>query len=93
MCRSRREVSNAYLVAIIGFDTEENEPCKVCPLSVYISPRFLLSKSNTWSLLLASNACALRNVRVHRRLFNKGAALLTRDAFSEHFPPPIREKI
>ena len=40
MCRSRREVSNEYLVAIIGFDTEENEPCKVCPLSVYRSPRF-----------------------------------------------------
>ena len=39
LCRSRREVSNAYLVAIIGFDTEENEPCKVCPLSAYISPR------------------------------------------------------
>ena len=37
MCRSRREVSNEYLVAIIGFDTEENEPCKVCPLSVYCS--------------------------------------------------------
>ena len=28
------------MVAIIGFDTEENEPCKVCPLSVYRSPRF-----------------------------------------------------
>ena len=38
-CRSRRELSNEYLVAKIGFDTAENEPCKVCPLSVYRSPR------------------------------------------------------
>ena len=35
LCRSRRELSNEYLLAKIGFDTEENEPCKVCPLSVY----------------------------------------------------------
>ena len=50
LCRSRRELSNEslfshlsfqidpnsneYLVAIIGFDTAENEPCKVCPLSL-----------------------------------------------------------
>ena len=34
-CRSRRELSNEYLVATIGFDTAENEPCGVCPLSVY----------------------------------------------------------
>ena len=32
MCRSRRELSNAYLIANIGFDTAENEPCKVCPI-------------------------------------------------------------
>ena len=29
LCRSRRDVFNEYLVAKIGFDTEENEPCKV----------------------------------------------------------------
>ena len=39
MCRSRRELSNEYLLAEFGFDTAENEPCKVCPLSAYISPR------------------------------------------------------
>ena len=45
MCRSRRELSNEYLLAKFGFDTTaaaaaaENEPCKVCPLSAYISPR------------------------------------------------------
>ena len=32
MCRSRRELSNAYLLAKFGFDTAENEPPKVLPL-------------------------------------------------------------
>ena len=40
MCRSRRELSNAYLLAKFGFDTAENEPCKVCSLSAYRSPRY-----------------------------------------------------
>ena len=40
MCRSRRELSNAHLLAKIGVDTAENEPCKVCPLSAYRSPRY-----------------------------------------------------
>ena len=34
-CRSRRELSNAYLLVKFGFDTAENEPCKACPI-----PRF-----------------------------------------------------
>ena len=29
LCRSRRELSNAYLLAKFGFDTAENEPCQV----------------------------------------------------------------
>ena len=29
LCRSRRELSNEYLLAKIGFDTAENEPPKV----------------------------------------------------------------
>ena len=33
LCRSRRELSNAYLLAKIGVDTAENEPSQVCPLS------------------------------------------------------------
>ena len=31
LCRSRRELSNAYLLAKFGFDTAENEPSKVYP--------------------------------------------------------------
>ena len=30
MCRSRRELSNPYLIAKIRFDTAEKEPSKVC---------------------------------------------------------------
>ena len=33
MFRSRREVSNECLLAKIGLDTAENEPCRVCPKS------------------------------------------------------------
>ena len=31
--------SNEYLLAKFGFDTAENEPFQVCPLSAYRSPR------------------------------------------------------
>ena len=30
LCRSRRELSNEYLLAKFGFDAAENEPCQVC---------------------------------------------------------------
>ena len=63
LCRPRRELSNAYLLATFGFDTAENEPCKDCPLSAYRSPRRrcghrqnlteetkrLVSQTQTWS--------------------------------------------
>ena len=48
MCRSRRELSNEYLLAKIGFDKAENEPCKVCPLSAYRSPRSMSLQSNKY---------------------------------------------
>ena len=32
LCRSRRELSNAYLLAKFGSDTAENEPSEVCPI-------------------------------------------------------------
>ena len=47
LCRSRRELSNAYLLAKFGFDTAglpasqpaENDPCKVCPDRIVSLPR------------------------------------------------------
>ena len=44
MCRSRRELSNAYFVAKFGFDTADNHPCQACPLSAYRSPRCVESR-------------------------------------------------
>ena len=41
LCRSRRELSNAYFVAKFGLDTAENEPCKVCPTEQCSSQRAL----------------------------------------------------
>ena len=32
LCRSRRELSNAYFLAKFDIDTAENEPCQVCLL-------------------------------------------------------------
>ena len=46
-CRPRRELSNEYLLANFGFDTAENEPCEVCPLSAYRSPRWSTTESTT----------------------------------------------
>ena len=42
LCRSRRELSNAYLLAKFGFDTAENELCKVCPTLSVAEPRISL---------------------------------------------------
>ena len=50
LCRSRRELSNAYFLAKFGFDTAENEPLQVCPLSAYRSPRY-----TTWKNLEPPN--------------------------------------
>ena len=50
LCRSRRELSNAYLLAKIGVDTAENEPSKVCPIercSTLSEKRCLTWRSNT----------------------------------------------
>ena len=49
MCRSRRELSNAYLLAKFGFDTAENEPSKVWQrkaCSIDREPRQAINKEN-----------------------------------------------
>ena len=53
----RDSYSNEYLLAKFGFDTAENEPCNVCPLSAYRSPRcdqidfLLVSGDDTFVIL------------------------------------------
>ena len=44
MCRSRRELSNAYSLAKFGFDTAENEPSKVWPIKRYSGNPYIASR-------------------------------------------------
>ena len=41
-CRSRQELSNEHSLAKFGFDTAENEPCKVCPIPTPLTREQLL---------------------------------------------------
>ena len=56
LCRSPRELSQKHSLTNVGFDTAENEPCKVCPLAVYRSSSLLLQTPPR--LLFLAN-CAL----------------------------------
>ena len=56
VCRSRRELSNEYLLAKVGFDTAENEPCKVALL---LAVRFFSRAPPT-----SSSACAMASSAV-----------------------------
>ena len=42
-------LSNKYLLLKFGFDTADNEPCKVCPLSAYRSPRYFGAHESDFS--------------------------------------------
>ena len=59
LCRSRRELSNEYLLAKIGVDTAENEPCKVCPLSAYRSPRCYVDVENCEGLAKTGSTASM----------------------------------
>ena len=86
MCRSRRELSNAYFLAKFGFDTEENEPCQVCPLSAYRSPRYPKSSIDVYVTVLSADggevaaaltavSLALAHAQVEMHTLVAGAAL------------------
>ena len=60
----------APILAIGGVDTEENEHCEVCPLSVYRLPRFFLA---IFSLLRSFGDIWNVNVEVMR--FSAGIEL------------------
>ena len=59
LCRSRRELSNAYLLANFGFDTAENELSKVCPI-----PRGAARSAVGLSFAVAAAAGSRRDARV-----------------------------
>ena len=82
MCRSRRELSNDYLLAKFGFDTAENEPCKVCPLSAYRSLRSLsvlldlkadIAQNGNAGMSPLHCACETNNKAIVEILLGKGA--------------------
>ena len=56
--RSRRELSNEYLLPKFGFDAADNEPCKVCPLSAYRSPRYDYSYGDG-AYLYVNHSCSV----------------------------------
>ena len=68
MCRSRRELSNAYLLAKIGVDTAENEPIEVWGKfnSIFIR---LLNERYLWTTragaleALAADYAAIERIR------------------------------
>ena len=71
MCRSRRELSNEYLLAKIGVDTAVNEPLQVCPLSAYRSPRLLAA-----ALVRVGKAAVGHAVAAQQFEFPPGADLI-----------------
>ena len=52
---------NEYLVAKIVFDTAENEPCKVCPLSAYRSLRFDDRSDGFFHLFVSLSNCSFKS--------------------------------
>ena len=62
LCRSRRELSNAYFLAKFGFDTAENEPYQVCPIEqcVRVSSRRSLGATGCQAAGLEGTASACR---------------------------------
>ena len=44
-CRSRQMLKNAPTLAIGGVDTAEKEHCEACPLCVYRSPRWFMTRT------------------------------------------------
>ena len=44
LCRSRRELSNEYLLAKIGVDTAENEPLKIADSAAWENTELVVSR-------------------------------------------------
>ena len=66
MCRSRRELSNAYLLAKIGVDTAENEPLEVLGgkfNSIFTSLLIRKWALRRWPSLLQAGKSAVRSLK------------------------------
>ena len=73
MCRSRRELSNEYLLAKIGVDTAENEPLEVWA-KIQFTIHFTPYPGRAGLLRAAERAAAVRAVGLERRA-DRGAAV------------------
>ena len=71
LCRSRRELSNAYLLAKIGVDTAENEPLEVwgkIQFTIHFTPYLLVEKQG----------------RREKEVERKGGSLLSKEKQRKH---------
>ena len=79
MCRSRRELSNAYLLTKFRFDTAENEPSKVCRID---GQRELREEGNPrpapWGQSGGCIAARPRLANCTRRPIHSGMRILTK---------------
>ena len=57
LCRCRRELSNEYLLATFGFDTDENEPQKVRKFELLGIIQFELKLQNFEPLICSPANC------------------------------------
>ena len=57
LCRSRRALSNADLFAKFGFDTAENETCKVCPIERWMKQVVVDGQELGCAALAAKGLC------------------------------------
>ena len=74
LCRSRRELSNAYLLAKFGFDTAENEPPKVWGGRV-LSARHSVKQEYFHKKMLRYVSRKMFSVILHRRYVQGGRSL------------------
>ena len=75
LCRSRRELSNAYFLAKFGFDTAENEPSQVCPIGRPASASAELERAQLAAGEEAAGEAEVRDLKPRAALKNPGSAL------------------
>ena len=68
--RSKRELSNTYLLVKFGFDTADNEPCKVCPIprGAAAQPRLRRTRRGKKLHVCGVQQRGVREVRSEERL-------------------------
>ena len=84
MCRSRRELSNAYLLVKIGVDTAENEPLEVWGENSIQYSLHSLNLRVQWMALRPTQACVVRR---GKELLNPRFLILRLQSYRIHWAP------